>query len=66
MTPNLQLHMLKGQQSQEQAVGRQGTERPLSLFVFFFSKMWDDGKGMSLFWQGPLCVHVCVFFCDRE
>lgn len=66
MTPNLQLHMLKGQQSQEQAVGRQGIEQPLPLFFFFSSEVCDDGKGMSLFWQGPLSVHVCGFFCERE
>lgn len=63
MTPNLQLHMLEGQESQEQAKKKQESGDLFHLFLFFFpdkSGMLERG-GVSL-WH---IWHVYVlFFCE--
>lgn len=63
MTSNLQLHMLKGQQSQEQARGRQGAESPLPFGIFSLKSGMFEGDCLSFFGRIP-CVYV--FFGERE
>lgn len=63
MTPNLQLHMLEGQESQEQAKKKQESGDLFHLFLFFFpdkSGMLERG-GVSL-WH---IWHVYVLFSAR-
>lgn len=74
MTPNLQLHMLEGQESQEQAKKKQESGDLFHLFLFFFPTnlgCWKGGVslfgifGMYMcFFSARVCVCACV--CRRR